>query len=249
MPGRGRADVVFCLDSSGSMEPCIEGVKAHIGSFVKGLEAGQQGSWDVRFEVLSHRAGGSGRDVGFEAETLKNECAWEAIYGQTKGEFFTRDIADFQKRISRFRAYADEANFIALDFCLDMPWRTDLDCHRVVVLLTDEPLETGVGVRRQSDKITDLIVKIQALRVMLFIIGPESEAYEKLAEVDRSEYEVVDCESGAGLQSVPFGRVLENIGRSVSISNNSLQRAPAPVTVGLFGQPHWGTTSMPLTGS
>ena len=38
MSTKGTADVVFCLDASGSMGPCIEGVKSHIASFVDGLK-------------------------------------------------------------------------------------------------------------------------------------------------------------------------------------------------------------------
>ena len=37
MSTKGTADVIFCLDASGSMGPCIEGVKSHIAGFAEKL--------------------------------------------------------------------------------------------------------------------------------------------------------------------------------------------------------------------
>ena len=51
---KGVADVVFCLDASDSMKPCIDGVRTHIGSFLDGLKSDQQRARDVRFDFVAH---------------------------------------------------------------------------------------------------------------------------------------------------------------------------------------------------
>ena len=69
MRGRGVADVVFVLDSSSSMEPCIEGVKRNISTFLDVFRNDPNHQWDLRLEMLAHadslqenRAAGIDRD-------------------------------------------------------------------------------------------------------------------------------------------------------------------------------------------
>jgi hypothetical protein len=156
--------------------------------------------------------------------------------------FFTPDIEEFQKGVDGLTTHADEASLVALDFCLDFPWRDASQCHRAVIFLTDEQLETGELVSMQEEKLNELINKIMALKVMLFIVAPESEAYSELSSVDRCEYRVVD--SGNGLSSVDFKELLSYIGKSVSRS--ALQQSKAPeVKRGIFGQESWTFRNVP----
>ncbi len=69
---------------------------------------------------------------------------------------------------------------------------------------------------------------------MLFVVGPECPAYEELAEVDKSEYEVI-----AGLSSINFSDLLAGIGKSVSVSQTSQQSSEPSVQRELYGQSAW----------
>ena len=54
MAGRETADIVFCVDVSGSMRPAIDGVRKNIEKLVKSLnQSGGQMVWDVRFDYLA----------------------------------------------------------------------------------------------------------------------------------------------------------------------------------------------------
>ncbi|HNX19766.1 MAG TPA: VWA domain-containing protein [Acidobacteriota bacterium] len=244
MSARGVADVVFCLDRSGSMLPCLEAVKAHIADFVRGLGADGQRQWDLRFDFVAHYAAGNGRGgavVGMSSAF--NECVIDQLYLGQQGRIFTNDAAEFAQAIGRIEVIGDEAPLFALDTCLDFPWRDAATCHRVVVMLTDEPLEDGLCVKEQMERMPDVIQKIRDLRVMLFLVGPESAAFDQLATVERSEYEVCG-KVGDGLATVDFSRVLAGIGKSVSASRmQSGQRAGVPR--GLFGQASWGAANLP----
>ena len=57
---------------------------------------------------------------------------------------------------------------------------------------------------------------------MLFIVAPQSLAFQELSAVERSEYTVV--ESGDGLASANLGDVLGFIGKSVSKSRDKETR-------------------------
>ena len=246
MPGRGVADVVFCLDSSSSMEPSFDAVRKHVIDFVEGLKADGQTVWDVRFEFVSHATSRFGEQTVFRLRSMHESNLQASLYDPNGrgGRFFTSDLAEFRSAISGLTARGDETNFIALDFCLDLPWRTGPDCHRIVVVLTDEPLETGLEVTNQRAKVAELIDKVHGLGVKLFIVGPESAAYDELSMANGSEYEVVS--KGAGLASANFGCLLRQIGKSVSASR--AQAVRVGVRRALFGQDQWEPTQVRTFG-
>ena len=247
MSTKGVADVVFCLDASDSMTPCIDGVKMHISSFLEGLKSDRQRTWDVRFDFLAHNAArGEGGAIGMGHYSLYHDVdgnsVISALYHGQRGRFFTTEIDEFKRGLDKVEVLGDEAPLVALDSCLDFPWRKADQCHRVVIFMTDEPFETSIMPDSEKQVLEELQQKIQDLRVLLFIVAPDSPAYEELAEVDKSEYEAVDSRS-AGLADVDFRKLLSGIGKSVSVSTANQQGPTAEKTVkrGLFGQTEWGT--------
>ncbi len=241
MATRGVADIVFCLDASGSMSPCFEGVRSHVGDFIKGLNSGGQSVLDVRFDFAAHRCVAEGVVPGLQMESVYNRSVLTALYGATSQtqRFFSHDVEEVRRRLTEIRTESDEASLLALDCVLDFPWRRAAACHRVVILMTDEAFETGAWQAPQVALLGDLIRKIQDLRVMLYLVTPESEVFTRLSEVDKCEHIVVDT-SGDGLKGVDFGEVLGFIGKSVSASTLQAPEPAAP-TRALYGQATWRT--------
>jgi hypothetical protein len=239
MAGRGIADVVFVVDSSYSMSPCIEGVKNHIASFVNVFRDDANTQWDLRFELLAHSTlfQNHTENHTFWARSVHEESLLAGLYGKGQGRFFTSDVSVFQNALLQVNPMGDEAPFLALDCALDLPWRDQSDCHRIVVLLTDEPVETGVF-KEESFSLSDaLIEKLHALKVILFLVTPDSVGFELLSAADKSEWEVV--ESGDGLASVDFQNLLTGIAKSISKSQTPLAAPPPAVNRALFGQDGW----------
>jgi hypothetical protein len=113
-------------------------------------------------------------------------------------------------------------------------------------MMTDEEMETGVLIEEQKARLPDIISKIQKLRIMLYIVAPQSDGFTTLSQVDKSEYEQLNVK-GDGLSGLDFGKVLGYIGKSVSAS--SLQAVgPDKVQRGLFGQESWGQSGGSFTG-
>lgn len=55
MAGRETADIVFCMDASGSMGNAFDGVRDNVEKLVKTLNtSGLQTKWDVRFDFLAY---------------------------------------------------------------------------------------------------------------------------------------------------------------------------------------------------
>ena len=245
---KGIVDVVFCLDASGSMAPCIDGVRRHIGAFLNGLVGDANRKIDCRLDFLAHSCDESGSLIRSSSLRREGLELIGALYGQKSdsGAFFTTDPFEMMAALNRVSVYGDEAMLVALDMCLDFPWRPRTGCHRVVVLLTDEPLESNAEARRQRKMIGKMIDKIHALGVMLFLVGPKSAAFNELAEADKSQYQQV-AQAHDGLGSLDFARVLSHIGKSVSVA--ALQETPDRlIKKALFGQDAWVATNAEIRG-
>jgi hypothetical protein len=233
MSTRNVADVVFCIDASASMSPCIDAVKAHVSDFVAGLMSDGQTRWDLRLDFLAHSAGAR----SFTARTAATTDAIQAIYHGGDQSLFVGDLERFRSALAEVGASGDEAGPVALDCCLDLPWRPAASCHRVVIMLTDEPFESGDAEEFQRPHLDRLVEKVQQLHVMLYLVAPRSPAYDLLSSAQRSEYTEVGS-SGDGLTSVDFGEVLQYVGKSVSQSVLQGGAGPTPAR-GLFGQATW----------
>ncbi len=396
MPGRGSADIVFVLDASRSMEPCIEGVKQHLSAFTEVFRNDPNHTWDLRFDFIAHHdslqedrvagldrdfrarvtaAGGRYDDVDIRATLLWNNrndldlhvlapsgeeiyfghkrsacggeldvdrnvsgetlqpvenirwatgtaprgryrvqvrnfrfheqgqapipCRVEVIQGseiahhdlvisprgqtgeasrtevcafefpsnqprrtqigataktggfqarsiheanlldglyRSQGRFFTSEIPTFQRALSEVRTGDNESPLVALDCALDFPWRDSAASRRVVILLTDEPMEGGNRLAESRRLLPQLIDKIQAKKVLLYLVTPESEGFETLSTVDRSEWHVVAGEDG--LASVDFGKLLQALGKSVSVSRDQGE-ATGSISRAVFRQNEW----------
>jgi len=241
---KGVVDVVFCLDASESMEPCFDGVKNHISSFVEGLRADGQQQWDVRFDFVAHYTllNVTGGTVVCQSSTY-NEFLLDALYGNVSGKFFTRDVEEFKRALNRVKTMGDEGPMVALDSCLDFPWREAGICHRVVIFMSDEPFETCANPADERQFIPELTHKVMGQKVLLFMVAPDSEGYEQLTSADKSEYVVLE-DGMTGMADVDFGNLLSQIGKSVS-ANPFGQQGPANRTAarrGIFGQGGWSVS-------
>lgn len=244
MAGRETADIVFCIDASESMRPAIDGVRDHVVGLLRELQSDPQRTWDVRFDFLTQGVGFQNGSPVYMLKSVLSEGLplTDSIYHPTSSlnqgpsGFFTRDIDLFRQRLDSVECRGDEEMALALDIAADYPFRDAATCHRVVVLLTDEPIETGVQPEKAGGLIGALAQKLQQKRIMLFMVTPSSESYDALSQVDRCEWKVIQ-RSDTGLSTVDFSKLMVSIGKSVSVA----QTGPS-ATDGvhpLFGQEGW----------
>jgi hypothetical protein len=241
-------DVVFCLDASGSMAPCIDAVRRNLGAFLDALAGDANRKIDCRLDFLVHSCGEDGGLVRSKSLRKSGEDLVRALYGQPAQPhaFFTADREAIRAGLRDVEVYGDEAMLVALDMCLDFPWRPQAGCHRVVVLLTDEPLESNAMWQAQQQRLDAVIDKVQRLGVKLYLVGPASPGLDTLAEADKCLFQKA-AQSHDGLGALDFSKVLGQIGKSVSAS--VLQGRPeAGVRRALFGQDQWVASDDTIRG-
>ena len=228
MAGRQTADIVFCMDASGSMSNAFSGVRNHVNKMLESIKSDLQMQWDVRFDFLAYANTSStmklctvnyaGRDV---IDALYNGGAKKGLFGFRQGpaeDFFTSDISKFEQELGKIECEWDEATGLALDIAADFPFRDSATCHRVVVLLTDEPIDDGKFVQITNDKIMDLARKYQERKIALFMVTPPCPVFDTLSQIDKCEWTI---DESHGLENIDFAKLMQTIGKSVSISQTS----------------------------
>ena len=232
-----NVDLVLLVDASSSMRPCFSQLREHLKALLYPLE---QANFKVRFGLVAYAAS-SKRGVPVYDHTFIGGSGPEMItklYGPrvSANDFFTSDPGAVTRTLDGLEAQGNEHTLLALDIAADFPFGPAESTRRVIAVFTDEPLEAGVEEAAPVAKIPELIQKLMSRRIQLFVSAPFSGALEQLGSLDRAEIEAVN--SGDGLKSVDFKKLLAQMGKSISISSMQMGAEPAWKKA-IFGQDQW----------
>jgi uncharacterized protein YegL len=197
---RRRAQVMFVLDCTGSMEAEIEGVKDSISGFMDYIQS----------EGLSVEAG----LIAFR-DLQENEPP-EVL--QFEGRPFTRDAKLFKKRMAPLTAEGGgmnpgESSFDALVRACRQPF--DKDAARILIVITDEPPLLPDGEVKDFDDIAAALAQGQ-IDQLHFVIPAYVEPIYRLLHrmVKGSVFPLVEGQRGA----VAFQKVLMDVGKSITVA-------------------------------
>lgn len=234
---KGVADIVFMIDVSGSMEPCIDALRTNIEAFVDSLSRGDANNAapvrDWRAKVVGYRDldSASGEGIPWITDNL-----------------FVRDVAALKAQLAGLRAMGggDEPESLldALYKVATMEalpkgsqsvdpskWRYRSDAARVVIVFTDASFKETMGIpEAKGGSLQDVANVVMANRVILSLFAPNFEGYDRLSQIDKSEWEVVEYEGmspQAALQKftsdpVNFRNTLKQLAASVSRSAETI---------------------------
>ena len=196
---KGVADVVFLIDVSGSMAPIIDALRKNIEAFIDSLNTGDANNAapvrDWRGKVVGYR------DIEFaHAEGIE----WFESHP------FVRDAAALKAQLASLRAEGggDEPESLldALYKVATMEaspkgaqtqepdkWRYRSDAARVVVVFTDAPFKETMSIQEaKGGALQDVANVVMANRIILSLFAPNFEGYDRLSQIDKSEWEVVE---------------------------------------------------------
>ena len=197
---KGVADVVFLIDVSGSMAPIIDALRKNIEAFVDSLGSGGANNAapvrDWRGKVVGYR------DIEATAEGLE----W------IEDHPFVRDAAALKAQLASLTAQGggDEPESLldALYKVATMEatpkgvqsedsnkWRYRSDAARVVVVFTDASFKETMSIpEAKGGSLQDVANLVMANRIILSLFAPNFEGYDRLSQIDKSEWEVVEYE-------------------------------------------------------
>jgi len=198
---KGVADIVFLIDVSGSMTPIIDALRKNIEMFIDSLNKGDANNAapvkDWRGKVVGYR------DLE-HAET--DGLPWLV------DNPFVRDAVALKAQLAGLRAAGggDEPESLldALYTVATMPaspkgaqgedpnkWRYRSDAARVVVVFTDASFKETMSLpESKGGSLQDVANVVMANRIILSVFAPNFEGYDRLSQIDKSEWEVVEYE-------------------------------------------------------
>ncbi|MEO6369009.1 MAG: vWA domain-containing protein [Steroidobacteraceae bacterium] len=230
---KGVADIVFLIDISGSMSPIIDALRRNIETFVDSLNSGGSNNAtpvrDWRSKVVGYRDIEAAQSEGLE---------W------LEDQPFVRDVAALKVQLGLLQARGggDEPESLldALYTVATMEavpkgsqtedaskWRYRSDAARVVIVFTDASFKETMSIEAaKGGALQDVANVVMANRIILSLFAPNFEGYDRLSQIDKSEWEVVEYEglnAQEALQKftsdpVNFRTTLKQLAASVSRS-------------------------------
>lgn len=170
---KGVADLVFCVDATGSMSECLENLKATINNFIEELGKERVISSDQRtiISVKDWRV----RLVPFRDRFEDSEETW------IKEDFpFVNNVQQFTAQLTDpwfaatgggdFQESTLDAIYLAAK---NSPWRTEKDAHRFIVVFSDAPAREEMHEKTIDGPRTYVEVKnkIAMERIKLVVFG------------------------------------------------------------------------------
>ncbi len=198
---KGVADIVFVVDVSGSMAPCIDALRTNIEAFVDSLSKGEANNAppvrDWRGKIVGYR----------DIEAAQSEGLPWIVDNP-----FVRDGAALKAQLASLRAEGggDEPESLldALFKIASMEaapkgsqsedpgkWRYRSDAARVVIVFTDASFKETMSIQEaKGGSLQDVANVVMANRIILSLFAPNFEGYDRLSQIDKSEWEVVEYE-------------------------------------------------------
>lgn len=170
------ADIMFCIDNSGSMCDCIDGVRETVGDFASSLEAGVNGQSPVDWRI-----------------GLVNYDDEEFIFLDLQ-----KDTGTFKKKMNKSLNGYDEFTPGAIDYAISKAgWREG--AQRIIVVFTDEILEGGAG---GGERFNDLLAKIVNSHIQIIYYGPNCKYYKRFEQCPKAEVNIVSDFSGVSFDTL-----------------------------------------------
>jgi hypothetical protein len=198
---KGVADLVFLIDVSGSMAPCIDALRRNIEVFIDTLSRGDANNAapvkDWRGKVVGYRDIDSAEHEGLpwivdhdfvrDAGALKAQLAsLQAAGGGDEPE----SLLDALYKVASMEAVPKGSQ-------QEDPgkWRYRSDAARVVIVFTDASFKETLSLpEAKGGSLQDVANVVMANRIILSLFAPNFEGYDRLSQIDKSEWEVVEFE-------------------------------------------------------
>jgi hypothetical protein len=230
---KGVADLVFVVDVTGSMAPCIDALRKNIEAFIDSLSRGDGNNVapvrDWRGKVVGYRDIESAESEGLpwivDNEFVRDVGALKTQLALLKAEGGGDEPESLLDTL--YKVAAMQASPKGSQTEDPQKWRYRSDAARVVIVFTDAPFKETMSIpEAKGGSLQDVANLIMANRIILSLFAPNFEGYDRLSQIDKSEWEVVEFDglnAQAALQKftsdpVNFRTTLKQLAASVSRS-------------------------------
>jgi hypothetical protein len=227
---KGVADIVFLLDATGSMGPCIKAVKQNITKFVTTMTTPNPNGGavvkDWRAKVMGYRDLDYTDcppyvDNPFVSSVPELENQLNALNADGGGDE-PETLLEALYKLAAMPATAPDADLSP------NAWRPVGAARRFVVVFTDAPFKEPLREPRGAS-IDDVILNLMTAKIVLHIFAPKKfDRYNTLAEVDKAQWYAIAGQEGqtpqdalADYTSDPsrFGKIIEQLAKTITVQS------------------------------
>jgi hypothetical protein len=222
---KGVADLVFCVDSTGSMSPCIDALKAELLRFITELEAPpEQGLLSIQWRM---------RFLGFRDLFDSSAPPW---INADQPMVSTPAEARAQLAALNAQGGGDEP-----ESTLDAIWQAAAStdwrrpCNRIVILFSDATAHPTlhpdtVGSGAVGDDVDAVVQALVANNCRLHAWAPRCPVWDRLSCAPRVVYTPM-TDAGSGFSSLDFSELMRSLRKTVSqISTEGTGFSPGMTT-------------------
>ena len=234
---KGVADIVFLIDVSGSMTPIIDALRKNIETFIDSLKGGDANNAaavkDWRGKVVGYRdfdvAGSEGlpwiEDNPFVRDAVALKAQLAALRAAGGGDE-PESLLDAIYKVATMEASPKGAQGEEAT-----KWRYRSEAARVVVVFTDASFKETLSIpEAKGGNLQDVANVVMANRIILSLFAPNFEGYDRLSQIDKSEWEVVEYEGLSAQEALQkftadpahFRTTLKQLAASVSKSAETI---------------------------
>jgi outer membrane protein OmpA-like peptidoglycan-associated protein len=207
-----KYDIVFLIDATGSMQPCINGVKDNIESFISNLSEDNTRIVDWRAKIIAYR------DVNTD-------------YNSYEDGYFTSDKNNLKSQLSNVIASGGgdepESTVESIHKAItESEWRTDASVAKVVVCFTDATNNDLISSAYKSKKgninathITKELNKNKSLN--LFLFGNEDNDYTIIDDASNA-YVTQYSNAVYELQNADYSIIMNSLSEKISLLANNV---------------------------
>ena len=227
---KGIADIVFLLDATGSMGPCINAVKQNITKFVTTMTTPNPNGGavvkDWRAKIVGYRDLDytdcpAYVDNPFVTSVPELESQLNALHADGGGDEAETLLESLYRLANMPATKADEE--LKPD-----AWRSVGGARRFVVVFTDAPFKEPLREPRGAS-IDDVILNLMTAKIVLHIFAPKKfERFNTLAEVDKAQWYAVPVQEGQTPQAAladytsdpsKFGKIIEQLAKTITVQS------------------------------
>jgi hypothetical protein len=216
---KGIVDIVFLVDATGSMQPCIDALKANISTFIDTLTSkGPNNDNPVkhwRAKAVGYRDAIHDKEWFLDnpfvedAGVLKSQL--NSIVAEGGGDE-PESLLDALHKVATMPATEKGAEPEARS------WRYRSSAARVVVAFTDASYH-AVMTEPKGGTFQDLVNVMTSHRIILSLFAPEMSCHGELGSIDKAEYHSIpDNLAEFTNDQANFKATMEMLAKSVSTS-------------------------------
>lgn len=220
---KNKADIVFLLDITGSMAPCIDDLKSNIDQLSDSFEGTQDVEVDWRARMIGYR------DFEADSETDK-------LVGRDNP--MVSSSAELKQQVRPFEAAGGgggieeipESALDAIEFVIEnTDWVNIGEGHRIIVLLTDAPTKSTTV---SGLDLNDIVQKLQEEHIKILLYGPPCTEFKMIGKLAKADFTDVSndgkVEIYEGLRNFNWDRLFETLNSTVSTAVEPVTPSPAP---------------------